>query len=542
MISEKGSLQDTNPMKILLTLSEKQLTGILYLKNEDVLKVLYFNKGKLIWAISNSEEDKLENILLSQELVDPDILMNVKKEAHVSDTVGKLLVEKGLITLEELIDCSKKQLKHIFMNVLKWKNGGFQFVKDAPPERLLSLDLDITEFITDFIREELSISDIWKEIGALQIEFIKNPDEQKVARYHLSDKQKEFLNSFTGENNLETILSRHADGHRESLLKIIYFFLMSDLLLKKEFELSDSSEFDDNIDIDLLKNDSFKNGADSYESLVREAEKAREPAFENSEKFHEQDEYVAPAEQIPGITEYVKDEIVIPPFLKGKEKNGERKKIKMVSLILISFIFVLGGIILLLLLNMLKDEPVEKLIKTTDNGSIITKWESKPVVKNERKEEGIPAETEGEKTDIQGDKSPENVEEKKIVNKKVEQNKKEDKLKLSQGKNAMTYFIEGNLIIAGDMWKRELKKKGIKFSILLEMDCVKKSVKDAYERIGKKDDFFILNKKVGRRGCFLVMWGKYNTQKEAAKVINKVPQYFWKQQHPPEVIELSQYL
>jgi hypothetical protein len=169
MISEKGTLKDTPVMKLLLAVFEQTLTGILYVKNEEVLKVLYFNRGKLIWAISNSDEDKLENILGARDLVDPNILIKVKREAHVSESIGKLLVEKGLITLEELIDSSKLQLKRIIFSILKWKTGGFQFVKDAPPERLLSLDLSITNFIVDFILDEMDISDIWKEIGSLQM-------------------------------------------------------------------------------------------------------------------------------------------------------------------------------------------------------------------------------------------------------------------------------------------------------------------------------------------------------------------------------------
>ncbi|MCP4154948.1 MAG: hypothetical protein GY757_44910, partial [bacterium] len=234
-------------------LFEQALTGILYIKNDDVLKVLYLNRGKLTWAISNSDDDKLENILIAKNLVDPDVLLKVKKEAHVSDSVGKLLVEKGLITLEELIESSKAQLKHIITSILKWTHAGFQFVKDSPPERLLSLDLNITDFIIQFILEDVDISDIWKEIGSLQVEFIKNPDELKITKYKLTDRQTDLLNSFTGANRLEAILSRYTGGHRESLLKIIYFFLMSELLIKKAFDLSDSSAFDESEGFDAIE-------------------------------------------------------------------------------------------------------------------------------------------------------------------------------------------------------------------------------------------------------------------------------------------------
>jgi hypothetical protein len=585
MISEKGSLKDTPVIKLLLTIFEQTLTGILYFKNDDVLKVLYFNRGKLIWAISNSDDDKLENILIARELVDRDMISKIKREAHVSESIGKLLVEKGLITLEELIDTSKSQLRYIILSILKWKEGGFQFIKDAPPERLLSLDLNITDFIIDYILEEVEISDIWKTIGSLQIEFIKNPDEEKLSKYNLSLKQRELLNSFTGNTRLETILSRYSGGHRESLLKIIYFFLMAELLIKKEFELSDSSDFDEDAGFDpfgeetrtpgagAITDTDIKTDVDSYEpshSLAPAAE-APKPKKEREYTFEK------PELEKPVTTE---DPAPVPiSYDKGKgiEKNTERKKIKMLNLVMVILILVLGGIILLILPMMLNDTPEEKLMRTTKNGDIIT-IEKSPTLEEQDKEDDK-AEDAGDlktkdKPDVKPDVKPEDKTEDKTSTKpqtveetpiktqqektrrekappvktqqekpKTKEEKKEEiKPKLTPGKSAMAYFREGNLIIAGDIWRQELRKAGYKYSILLELDCLKESVFNAFGRIVSKDDFFILNRKSGKRNCFLVMLGKYRTRREAAEGIDKVPQYFWQQASPPQVIELAKYL
>ena len=570
MISEKGSLKDTSVIKLLLTIFEQTLTGILYFKNEDVLKVLYFNRGKLIWAISNSEEDKLENILIGRKLVDRDVMVKIKREAHVSESIGKLLVEKGLITLEELIDTSKSQLRYIILSILKWKEGGFQFIKDAPPERLLSLDLNITDFIVDYILEELDISEIWKTIGSLQIEFIKNPDEEKLLKYNLSQKQKELLNSFTGSISLETILSRYSGGHRESLLKIIYFFLMAELLIKKEFDLSDSSAFDEDSGFDPFAESTPPQ--DTHGDVSHEDSNKDRDSFEPSYSFkqsapardeEDQDDYTfeKPEPEKPGFTE---EPAPVPvPRGKGKiEKGSERKKIKMLNLVMVILILVLGGIILLILPMMLNETPEDKLMKTTKDGDIIT-IDQTPLTKDEQAGEedkaqdtaaAKPAEdkTETAPETTTSAKEPQEVKEtpvktqqelpKKVEEKKVEEKKEEPKPKLTPGKSAMAYFREGNLIIAGDIWRQELIKSGHRYSILLELDCQKESVLNAFSRITSKSDFFILNKKSGKRTCFLVMYGKYLTRQEAVEGIDKVPQYFWQQASPPQVMELANYL
>lgn len=564
MLSEKGSLRETSVMKLLLTLFEQALTGILYLKNDDVLKVLYFNRGKLIWAISNSDDDKLENILIARNMVEIDILKKVKREAHVSDSIGKLLVGKGLITLEELIDTSKAQLKRIMRSVLKWKDGGFQFVKDTPPERLLSLDLSITDFIIDFILDEMDISDIWKEIGSLQVEFIKNPDEEKLAKYHLSDKQLELLNSFSGENKLEAILSRHSGGHRESLLKIIYFFLISELLIKKEFELNDSSAFEENTGFDYSDTDAgpFDNRLDPHGSDTFSPRKT-------------------PSEQtytLGGITNGTGDEptkstqpqkpgqrLSPPPFMM-EEKTREIKKIKMINVILIILIPIIAGIILLYLAGLFSEDPIKNMMRTdgtaSDSGDIISIEEKTPGTGDTQKE-GAESKTPAAVIDGETGKPEENtagkVEEKKIEEKKVEEKnveerpivpqkvpvkeiKKEDKPKLPAGKSPMSYFNEGNMITAADIWKRELKSAGIRYSILLELDCMKESVVNAYQRLEQKSDFFILPRPSRGKTCFLVMCGKYRSDSDAAKGLKAIPQYFWQQQNPPEVVEITKYL
>jgi len=558
MLSEKGSLRETSVMKLLLTLFEQGLTGILYLKDDDVLKVLYFNRGKLIWAISNSDDDKLENILIARDMVEIDTLNKIKREAHVSDSIGKLLVGKGLITLEELIDISKAQLKRIIRSVLKWKDGGFQFVKDTPPERLLSLDLSITDFIIDFILDEMDISDIWKEIGSLQVELIKNPDEKKLARYHLSDKQLELLNNFSGENKLEEILNRHSGGHRESLLKIIYFFLISELLIKKEFELNDSSAFEENTGFDYSDTDAgpFDNRLDSLGGDTFSPRKIpSEQTYTLGSIMDDTGDEPTPPTQPTQPTQPRKPEQRLsPPSFMMEEKTRDIKKIKMINVILVILIPIIAGIILLYLAGLFSEDPIKNMMKTdgtaSENGDIISIEEKTPGT-GSTKEEGAEPDTpaavkNGEitKPDKPEEKPVEKVEEKAIVPQKVpvREIKKEDKPKLPTGKSPIAYFHEGNMITAADIWKRELKRAGVRYSILLELDCLKESVLNAYERLELKSDFFILPRPSRGRTCFLVMWGKYRSHPDAANGLKAIPQYFWQQQNPPEVLEITKYL
>jgi hypothetical protein len=108
---------------------------------------------------------------------------------------------------------------------------------------------------------------------------------------------------------------------------------------------------------------------------------------------------------------------------------------------------------------------------------------------------------------------------------------------------AQQQFAAGNFRAAGDAWRSEMISMQIKFSILLEMDCLKESVDIAHSQVEDKGNFFLLNKTSrDGRNCWLVLWGRYRTADEATLALKLVPQYFWKQSEPPTVIELEPYL
>ena len=582
MLSEKGSLKDTPVLKLLITIFEQGLTGILYVKRVDVLKVVYFSRGKIIWAISNSEVDKLENILLNKNLTDAATIRRVKSESSVSESIGKALVEKGMITLEELIESSREQLRKIIISIMKWKDGGFQFIKDSPPERLLSLDLSVTDFVIDFILEEVDISDIWKEIGSLQLELIRTPDVEKLAKYNLSDTQNQLLNSFDGENKLESILSRHSGGHRESLLKIIYFFMMAELLIKKEFELSDAAIFNTEPEESPAEPDFAGPDTDSpfetYNPSDIVKSSAESQIFPQDKKITAEYEPPLAADDVVAAKatterQRKKKDIERPTLGYGDEQAAvttakpfvtfdppnEKKRRKMLNtaLVLVFLVLVFGGIILLLVPWLENDPPLiagkngkKDIISIEEPGHNLG-IKDLPAGDNAKAADGN---TETGKTDEKTDDKTTKTVPPKTDTKNIKINPKQIKIdktkppktepvkeKPGPQKKAISYFRTRDFITAGKVWKKELIAAKIKYTIMLELDCQKESVINAYRLMKRHKDFFIINRAANRRTCFLVMWGKFRTEAEATKAVKDVPNYFWKQSDPPEIVPLAKY-
>ena len=654
MLNKKGSLKETSAIKLLLTVFEQDKTGILYFKKGDTLKVLYLSRGKLIWATSNSDVDRLENILVSEEVVDPISLGSIKKDLDETESIGKALVEKGVITLEDLIGSTKTQLKGIILSVLKWEEGHFEFVEDTPPERLISLDLSVSDFIVDFILKDLESDIIDREIESHQIVLTKTSNEAKIKKYNLSDQQRDLLGNFNGIRKLEDIISEFKDAHGESLIKIVYFFIISDLVEKREADIPDlpleEEELDEKIEDRLEQNieDRIVEKADEkiqekIEDKVEEKkeekveEKAEEKVEERIEEKPSERIEEKPLERIEEkplerIEEKPLEKIVEKPvekieerddldldkiaeeskkddfyiFEKGTERSGElskdqyvddtstrdffnvgdsvvedKKKTKQFYLLLVfvMLILIVGGVILFLLPA---DKKGKGIREEDHRAGVISVNEKKPEIqkddsikvkmkkedtdnkKKEQKDQNqnakdkpTPEKPDIKSTDKKKDvttpdvKTPERgrKDKKPKIKKpgadkiiKKPEIKKPEKPKTVEIKTGPDYFKEGDLISAGRAWKDEITDREIKYSILLELDCMKESVMNAYRTIQAKRDFFILNRKMGERNCFLVLWGKFFSKEEASASMKSIPDYFWKQQSPPRVIELSQYL
>jgi hypothetical protein len=525
MDMNKGSLSRTQIVRLLIDMYEKNSSGVLYLKKEGpegALKVLYFVRGKFYAAISNSDVDRLEYILMARKLLDEKTLNQVNEEEPISESKGKILVEKGLITLEELIDCTKEQFRLIVGSVLKWTEGRYQFVEESPPDALLNLDINILNFVFNFITQSLDTDFIQKQIGAMDVKLSKNPDREKFDKYHLNEKQKILLDRFNGETPIDRILTSYPEKHRDSILKIIYFFFLSELILKVQPKTEPKT-------------------------IMKEVEDR--PVYVDAKEAPKKDAFVF------GKKPRVKSEAVPPkspaPFYIPEKRVNDKKKSKHFSyiIIFIILIFILGGLIFILLMD---DETPDKRLSTPAGERIETVTEKRPKAKNDKKPPiVVTMQKEGsdpEKIETGDDKPGEKVIESDITTPPPAEETldkpadDQSAIEPDKPKTALALFKEGDFHKACDAWKTDIKRNGISHSILLELDCQKESVINAYNRVDRKDQFFILKRKLENRICYLVFWGRFRSGQEATDSLNRVNSYFWGQASPPKVMSLAQYL
>ncbi len=546
---EQGTLKEISAAELLLKGFSEELTGVLYLKREEILKELYLKHGKIVWAVSNSDVDTIENILVSDNKVDAQTISLLKSESKNTIDLGKSLVEKGIITFEEFVEYSKGQLNKILLSVLKWGDGVYYFSKDVPAETYISLEVNLKDFVHSFIMNNLDMGFVWTRIGSLHEELQKTKNDELIKKFDLPKQELELLDKFSGDLSIEMISLNYPGMAKEDILKAIYFFISAGLLIEKSEHIPEPlgesvlvTEENNNKNINFPDSSSVNDDLDRI-VFDDEEEPVGEYTFGDVPEVREEVPVNSPTGN-GGISGGDEGSLTDQLLEEMKHEEGKKKsKLVNILLLLVLFSFVIAGLIFLLL------SPEERSMLIPGLGNNSEKVE-------DVSEKKITANTVKSKDELKKPVNEEKVDKKENVpllssDKKVKPDKQKVKKEIPKRKDIKNtegqvdpfkFFTSGNIIKAGNIWKKNVISQKKRFSILLELDCLKASVKNAFNKADNREKFFILNTERNGRNCFLVLFGLYSDKEDAEKSLRSVPSYFWKQENPPKSIDLTNYL
>ncbi len=561
MIPDQGTLNETAPTRLLLSLFEQSQTGILYLRQNEILKVFYLNRGKISWAISSDESDRLDHILLAKKLVAPEVLAPFQTGSKISETFGKILVENGILTLDGLIQATREQVRHIAFSVMRWNAGSYQLVQESPPNRLVSLDIDISSIVAQYVLGQMDVNIVWEEMGSFSGEMQQDTDTGRMRLYSIDAEQQEILARFSTPRRLDAVLLDFPAERKHRILKLLYFFLLTGLLKKKEVEKGTHIDFKE---LDSLFGQSQDNAPDEVDiempAMIDETAIQDIPLAEMPEITMEKETLAAEPElpelpdlmpdetpeakeavsESPAERQEPRDRLRPQPFLRQEKQKSRWLTVPVLSILLVA---VLLGAFLWLSRGgkQSAEETAQPAAAKAQPGKTVAEKEAAAAERSEMPpapdEAGAEQETGPPLEPLATPQAaaPETAATAKEPAANAAAHADEAR--------AWKHFAAGNYRAAGDAWRGVMQEARITYSILLEMDCLKASVRSAYRQVTDPEGFFLLNRTHGDgRNCWLVLWGRFRTADEASLAMKLVPEYFLKQSNPPSVLELAPYL
>jgi len=128
-------------------------TGILTIELEGGLKSLYFQQGEIVFATSSFSSEDLGEVLFSLGKIEQETLLELRSLVNENTSLGKLLVERGIVAPKDLWLAARNQVEHIIYALFSANSGGFYFQSlPIEQEQILRLSMSTQNIIMEGLR------------------------------------------------------------------------------------------------------------------------------------------------------------------------------------------------------------------------------------------------------------------------------------------------------------------------------------------------------------------------------------------------------
>lgn len=208
-LSIRGSLSESSLPELLASISRSKETGILNFHDAGRWKAIYFKEGRIIYAMSNAQDDRLGEFLLKTGKITVRHFLEASKKIHQDKKLGAVLVEQGIITPDDLFVAIHRHAEAIVFSLFEWTRGEYEFViKDLSAEGPMVLDLDSGNVVMEGIRRLKDFTRIYAGVGPLEavLRQSEGPDGHAI-RINLDEDESQVLSLVNGRLNVEQILA-----------------------------------------------------------------------------------------------------------------------------------------------------------------------------------------------------------------------------------------------------------------------------------------------------------------------------------------------
>ncbi len=253
----QGDFEGLTLASILQLLCNDLKTGVLTVTSEDEESRVFFDQGTIVYASASLKEARLGSLMRADGVISADQLQKclaLAKEEKMH--LGKMLVDKGYISLETLKKYNTKQVEAILYNLLFWKKGRFEY-KDAKLnlKGMIITQLNPMKLILEASRRIDELSVLQKYISSDRIVFKMSGKVQNKEEIKLNANEWRILSLIDGSRNVRQVIDE--SGYDEFAVYKIFFSVISSGLIEQKEEVfsSDPEGSDDYSSILIVFND-----------------------------------------------------------------------------------------------------------------------------------------------------------------------------------------------------------------------------------------------------------------------------------------------
>lgn len=234
----QGDFEGLTLASILQLLCNDQKTGVLTVTCDDEQSNVFFENGTIVYASASLREARLGFLMRNDGIISVAQLkkcLALAKEQKLH--LGKILVDKGYISLDTLKKYNTKQVEAILYNLLFWKKGRFEY-KDARLnlKGMIVTQLNPMKLILEASRRIDELSVLKEFIPSDKLVFKMSGKVQSKEEIKLNANEWRILSLIDGTRTVRQIITE--SGYDEFAVYKIFFSVISSGLIKQKEEVS----------------------------------------------------------------------------------------------------------------------------------------------------------------------------------------------------------------------------------------------------------------------------------------------------------------
>lgn len=148
-----GTLGEIGVADLISFLNMFRKSGILHFALDGGSKELYFQNGEIVLAASTFPEEDVGEVLFTLGKVDRETLQKARQVATERTTVGKILVDNGVVASKDLWLATRHQVETIVYHLFTFHRGSFCFLAKAlEKEEIMRLSMGTQNLIMEGLR------------------------------------------------------------------------------------------------------------------------------------------------------------------------------------------------------------------------------------------------------------------------------------------------------------------------------------------------------------------------------------------------------
>lgn len=149
---DTGSLKQFGIAELLSNIEQYRLSGLLTLETGSIKKSIFAEKGEIVFASSNQDEDLLgEKLVRGKKITREQRDESLSRSKEIKKPLGLTLLDMGYLLPKELFLELRNQIAEIIFSVFLWEDGKFTFDENKQFENLVKLKMKTSAVISEGI-------------------------------------------------------------------------------------------------------------------------------------------------------------------------------------------------------------------------------------------------------------------------------------------------------------------------------------------------------------------------------------------------------